>query len=420
VYDRVTRGTGGRYGCAGAGSGHRDASNLPAWQACTGLLPVRSFQLMNGPLALPTLLSHALVAFTIEFDNEAERQMQHRTTRRGATAGSLHAPWLVSLAMWFNCMQFIGDEAVAVRELERRARTKTNLAGIERWGYIVIEPDPPDRRPKPPRSAWVVRATAAGRAAQEVWRPLFGVIEKRWQERFGTDEIERLQEALWAVAGQLEFERPDCLPILGYGLFSKGRDFERREAGSASRLPLAALLARVLLRFALEFESQGEVSLAISANIVRVLNEKGVRVRDLPILSGVSKEAIAVSLSFSQQARLRGDRGGQIRQPDKGCASYPEGSSSSTTHTGSCWARSKSAGRRALEMTRSAHFGSRWSGWSASPQRSDRLCSAAWSPTLRDGERRCAAPTHCRTFPWCCIAADSRMAVDPRTAARRL
>jgi hypothetical protein len=106
---------------------------------------------MNGPLALPTLLSHALVAFTIEFDNEAERQMQHRTTRRGATAGSLHAPWLVSLAMWFNCMQFIGDEAVADRELERRARTKTNLAGMERWGYIVIEPDPPDRRPKPPR-----------------------------------------------------------------------------------------------------------------------------------------------------------------------------------------------------------------------------------------------------------------------------
>ena len=34
-------------------------------------------------LPLPTLLSHVLVAFTIEFDNEAERQIRHRTTKRG-------------------------------------------------------------------------------------------------------------------------------------------------------------------------------------------------------------------------------------------------------------------------------------------------------------------------------------------------
>lgn len=123
-------------------------------------------------LPLPTLLSHALAAFTIECDNEFERRMPHRTTRYGATAGARHAPWLVSLVMWSNCLRFVGEEGASVRALERRARTRTNLAGMQRWGYIVVEPDPADSRPKPPRSDWVVRATPAGRKVQQVWRPL--------------------------------------------------------------------------------------------------------------------------------------------------------------------------------------------------------------------------------------------------------
>jgi DNA-binding MarR family transcriptional regulator len=259
---------------------------------------------MHGRLPLPTLLSHVLVAFTVEFDNEAERQMHHRTTRHGAKAGSLHAPWLVSLAMWSNCMQFIGDEGVPLRELERRARTKTNLAGMERWGYITVAPDPADRRPKPPRSAWLVRATPAGRKAQQVWQPLFEVIEQRWRERFGKDTIDQLRESLATAAHQLDLELPECLPILGYGLFTKGRDYERRPTGrreNSVHRPLTALLSPVLLAFALEFESESELSLAISANLVRVLDEKGVRVRDLPGVTGVSKEAIAVSQSYLTQ-----------------------------------------------------------------------------------------------------------------------
>ena len=63
--------------------------------------------------------------------------MLPRTTRHGSAAGSPHAPWLVSLVMWSNCMQFVGEEGVPVRELERRARTTTNLAGMQRWGYIA-------------------------------------------------------------------------------------------------------------------------------------------------------------------------------------------------------------------------------------------------------------------------------------------
>jgi hypothetical protein len=157
-------------------------------------------------LPLPTLLSHALVAFTIGFDNEFERQMPHRTTNHdsaaGSEAGSRAGPWLVSLAMWSNCMRFVGEAGVSVGELERLAGTKTNLNGMERWGYIVVAPAPADSRSKasartagPPRSSWVIRATSNGRKAQTAWWPLFGAIERRWHERFGEHEIGQLRDA---------------------------------------------------------------------------------------------------------------------------------------------------------------------------------------------------------------------------------
>jgi len=40
------------------------------------------------------------------------------------------------------------------------------------------------------------------------------------------------------------------------------------------------------------------LSLAICANVLRILDEKGVRVRDVPLLSGVSKESIAVAMGI--------------------------------------------------------------------------------------------------------------------------
>ena len=88
-------------------------------------------------LSLSTLLSWALVAFTIEFDNEFERRTPHRTTNFGSTSGAEAKPWLVSLVMWTNCMRYVGAAGVAVGEMERLARTKTNLAGMGRSGYIV-------------------------------------------------------------------------------------------------------------------------------------------------------------------------------------------------------------------------------------------------------------------------------------------
>jgi DNA-binding MarR family transcriptional regulator len=263
-------------------------------------------------LRLPTLLSHALVAFTIEFDNEFEHRMPHWTTAYGAGAagGSRKGVWLVSLAMYANCMRFVPDAGISARDLVRLARTKTNFPGMVRWGYITAEPDASDTRPKPPRSEWLIRATDKGQQAQKVWRPLFSEIEKRWQTRVGKKEIEQLRESLIALLDQIDLDLPDCLPILQFGLFNgepskyKRRAQTKPDDADTSRLPLSALLSRVLLALAIEFERESDLSLPICANVLRVLNEKGLRVRDLPALSGVSKESISMAMGILQKAKL--------------------------------------------------------------------------------------------------------------------
>jgi hypothetical protein len=181
---------------------------------------------VSGRLPLSALLSQVLVAFTIECDNEFERQMPHSTTSHGQPAG---APWLVSMAMWSNCLRFVGEDPVTVGELERLARTGTNLDGMRRWGYIDVRPDPDDRRARPPRRDLTVRATPAGLRAQQAWRPLPGVVEKRWQERFGRKALGDLGASLRAVAARLDGGLPDCLPDPGV-----------RAADRRSRAPIAA------------------------------------------------------------------------------------------------------------------------------------------------------------------------------------
>jgi DNA-binding MarR family transcriptional regulator len=267
---------------------------------------------VGAGVPLPTLLSQALVAYTIEFDNEAGHLLPHTTSDHGATAGSGPKPWLASMVMWFNCMKYVGPDGVQLGEMERLARTRTNLAGMQRWRYITITPGSGNRDGKRPGPDAVVRATAGGRKAQEVWGPLFGVIDERWRQRFGDKSIADLQTALSAIVDRVDLElpdcMPDCMPILGYGLFSSSRlgaatypPRNDQSADGAANLPLSSLLARVLLAFAVDFEEGSRLSLAITANVLRVLDKDGVRVRDLPMLTGVSKEAVSMSVGFLEK-----------------------------------------------------------------------------------------------------------------------
>jgi DNA-binding MarR family transcriptional regulator len=272
----------------------------------------QGYQQPQGSLSLSALLSQVLVAFTIEFDNEAEHRIPHRTTNFGAASHGDGA-WLVSLAMWENCMRFVTGEPITVGELLRLARTGTNLDGMRRWGYITIDGTAKKIDKGNPGPAAVLRATARGLRAREIWLPLTGLIEQRWLERFGKEQLTGLRESLLAVASKLERGLPDCLPILGQNLRSRGPDPAlpaRPDKTDTATLPLSALLSWVLLSFAIDYERESELSLAVSANLLRVLGEEGIRRRDLPVLTGISKEAVAWALGILIRRHLA------VEEPD--------------------------------------------------------------------------------------------------------
>ena len=258
------------------------------------------------PLSLSALLSQALVAFTIEFDNEAEHVIPHRTTVFGA-AGHGDGPWLVSMAMWENCMRFVAHEPVTVGELLRLARTRTNLDGMRRWGYLTIDDSAKKTHRGNPGPDAVLQATDRGLRARQRWQPLTGLIEQHWRERFGREQLTRLRDSLLAVTSLLDPGLPDCLPILGADLLSRGPDPAlppRPEPVDLAGLPLSALLARVLLSFAMEYERESRLSLAVSANLLRVLGIEGIRRRDLLVPAGISKEAVAWILGILIRRQL--------------------------------------------------------------------------------------------------------------------
>jgi len=282
---------------------------------------------VTGFLPLPALLSHALVAFTIECDNEAEHSIPHRTADHGLSPGAPpDAPWLTSLVMWANCLRFLPDDGITVADLRRLARTGTNLDGVRRWGLVRFAPDP-GRGKRPPQDA-IMRATERGRQARDTWRSLDELVEQRWRDRLGPDAVSALRSALADVVADLDPALPDCLPILGPGLYGRVSPGDPPASPpKAAALPLWALLSKPLLAFATEFERESDLSLAISANVLRVLTHEGVRTRDVPALAGVSKESIAMAMGVLRTKALvaeapdpSGARGKVIRLTDPGAA----------------------------------------------------------------------------------------------------
>ncbi len=251
---------------------------------------------MNEPEPLATLLSQALIAHTIELDNEFELRVPNRTSRYGVGGSSparvpagerLPRVWPASWVMYANYMQFVDDDGIAVRLLRGAA------GGLQRWGYIETTSD--DR---------LARPTDAGRHAKEVWQGLPALVEGRWGARFGTAALDELRSALTRLVGRLDTDLPDYLPILGYGLWLEIdalRAMPRSGLNVAER-PLVTLLAQALLALTTGFERRSKVSLAICENVLRLAGDEGVRAAELPRHSGVSKEAIAVASGWLERS----------------------------------------------------------------------------------------------------------------------
>jgi hypothetical protein len=237
------------------------------------------------------------VAFTIELDNEFERRLRD----------SGQTPRVASFVMWANFMRFVGD-GVTVAELPKatgipKTRTLSTLGGMERWRYVFVGPDPEARRDgfgtgRGLRPDWVVRPTAAGRAAAAIWRPLADETEERWAKRFGAAAVGELRLSLEPIARRPEPALPEYVPIVGGASWTVVDAVSGGKRDVASRAPLSALLSRALLAYTLEFEREAGLALPLSANVVRVLDERGLSVKDVALRGGISKEAMAMATTF--------------------------------------------------------------------------------------------------------------------------
>jgi hypothetical protein len=270
-----------------------------------GISPART---TDGLVQLSSLLSPLLVAFTIECDNEAEHLLPHRTTenrenRVVPTAAA--SPWLVSLAMWLNCLRYIPREGLRTEDLLQQARISTVdlrvfVTHLRRWGYLQVGrlEGTANARAKP--ADLVLRLTSGGAAAEQVWRSVTSAIEDRWQQRFGREACEGLRAALKEIGDCLPSALPAALPILQYGWFSRVGD----SPGPGGRVGLepegllVEQLAKVLLGYALEVEDRLDVSLAIGANLLPELAEGAIAIGELPRRTGIAKESVAVATGF--------------------------------------------------------------------------------------------------------------------------
>lgn len=256
---------------------------------------------VGGDRCLSALLSQTLVAFTLEFDNEFERRMQQ--------AGYPGA--LLSLVLWSNLVRFLAPADLSIRQLAAQAlapdtQPKFGLGCLERWGYVVLRPDPADERPiakrvrfrsgrllregwgsgRGIRADWLVRLTEKGRTAAGIWPSLFSEIETRWTARFGAGRFAELRQALWAIIEQLDLELPEGLPVH----WLEKHDYPRLRKRRTRIDSLPVLLSQLLLAFCIEFEQASRVPLALCANTLRVLGEAPVPLADIARLTGGSPE----------------------------------------------------------------------------------------------------------------------------------
>jgi DNA-binding MarR family transcriptional regulator len=95
----------------------------------------------------------------------------------------------------------LDEDGARLTELADRAHMTKQSVGevtteLERRGYVERVPDPADGRAK------IIRLTDRGLAAQTLGRQVIDEIEHDWAERFGSDRVAALREALEAISAE--------------------------------------------------------------------------------------------------------------------------------------------------------------------------------------------------------------------------
>jgi hypothetical protein len=260
-------------------------------------------------IPLTTLLSWVWIAHTIEVDNGFEAATSERAGRAVR----------ISLPMWTNGLRFISDEGITVDELRAHARAACNIGGLERWGWISVGDVGGQRREgygshRGVKGDTILRATRAGAYARRLWPRALNHVEDHWRARFGVDLIEALRQVLLPLVMPMPWAPPETHPANGFCTHVIGGgdpvDPER---------PLVVLLGQVLTALTVAHEQEAKVSLPLGANVMRVIGSDVVRLRDLPALTGISKEGMAMATGYLRRKRLSADGPGRtVRLTPKG------------------------------------------------------------------------------------------------------
>ena len=261
-------------------------------------------------------LSQLLIAFTIELDNEWEQRYWIPADPK---------PLRTSLVMWTNFLRFVAEEGITVELLSQKAgyapkKIHPDLAGMIRWRYVTVS----SSNPKKPKLHDIVRPTGLANEAAEVWKPLVGEIEDRWVDRFGQEVIEKIKQALVSLITAFDKPLPHYYPVLAHtkGMFTLVPHQPDCDQPETLALPYLASQAHHLFTMAAERDS--EISLAIRSNVMRVIDVEPIEFKALPQLTGISKEALSMSLNwlkkreYAVEAPNPAGRGKVVRLTDSG------------------------------------------------------------------------------------------------------
>ncbi len=242
------------------------------------LRPMGAARPLVAPSAtpLPTLLSHALIAFTEEYAHLA-----------GDDLSQPH------LAVWANVLRVIDDDGLAERELGAKAilakrAVRVAVRDLAAQGWLHVVPATKAGGLK------MLHLTARGRGARDAGKHLAESVERRWRRRFGAALIDGLRTSLATAANAVDVELPWYLTAYGPtdgnitgGLYlreqpgppripARGEEWpvvlRRSDTGNQ---PLFALLSIALAAFAIDYERERLGDLRTGSTLLQRLPDTG-------------------------------------------------------------------------------------------------------------------------------------------------
>ena len=232
----------------------------------------------DAAATLPALLSHALVAFTREY-------------------GEAPAAGVPSLPVWANVLRAVGEGGTEAEVRERaivsRRVLRVVLRELTQMGWLAVEDPTPGKRGKA-RIPKRIHLTKQGHAMELAGRERVAVVESRWEQRFGSETVGHLRDALAGIAAGQDLELPHYL--VGYGIADAsltGGSYLPAEPGpprkpargeewpvvprvtEAHALALPALLSWALTAFTLDYEAHELGSLAWASVFLKHVPNEG-------------------------------------------------------------------------------------------------------------------------------------------------